>query len=360
MAFKKVNIFDNEADFFELKRSMPYPSLSHINTTKETYFATRYRLANVGDIVLYDTEDDTRLYVFWTEYNATSYPASRYTPIGVVVIPERFNGMQARMISLVYMSCDTPNVGTLNNDYIQFGGVIDDNDNWVYYDIPDLVNYGVNSRYQKCVLPSGNLHGNTADWGYLPSDKFKGKGFANYTDEKTAWVQWADETRFFPSPYTNRWELYAQFGVGASQDSMLSDLNGKQNTSIILNLCTRQEDWRTDSQIERNAKLNHYPAAMCCYRYSTADTEQGDWYLPSAGELVFLMARWKVIQNALKAVQKVNSTVAVPLYEYDGYWSSSEYSQYSAYILNSGNGNLFNGSKGNNILVRAFCLLPRI
>ena len=380
MAIRKVNTFKTESDFFPLKRSLPYPSISHIKETGETYFATPYRLSNVGDIVLYDDEDGERIYVYHTEYNAEKYPLERYIPIGVVVIPERFTpDGQARMMSLVNMDCTNPSNGKASNNskrenrtidnngdwaddiYIKWGAY--HNPNWVTRDIEELPNYGDSSRAQKAVLPSGNYHGNSFNYGYLPSDKFTKKGFANYADPLTAWVEWADETTFAPGPYTKRWDFFDKFGEGVSKGSMLSDMDGSHNTDVLINEEQYQPNWETDERIENwyyEDYLYHFPAALCCRRFMTADTSQGDWYLPAMGELAFLMPRWNIIQSALKAVQRVSASVAVPLDENNNYWSSSEYSQNNAYSLLSGNGYLNIVNKDDYLLVRAFCLLPRI
>ncbi|MCH5234933.1 MAG: hypothetical protein J1E16_06535 [Muribaculaceae bacterium] len=44
-------------------------------------------------------------------------------------------------------------------------------------------------------------------------------------------------------------------------------------------------DWKTASQITNSTTKGSYPAGFCCWRYSTEGTSQGDWYLPSSGEL---------------------------------------------------------------------------
>ena len=50
-------------------------------------------------------------------------------------------------------------------------------------------------------------------------------------------------------------------------------------------------------------------------------------------------------------------TVAVPLHEGIHYWSSSEYSSFHAYNVNTYNGYMNNNNKNNNNYVRAFRLL---
>lgn len=47
-------------------------------------------------------------------------------------------------------------------------------------------------------------------------------------------------------------------------------------------------DWKTSKTIENVSTTDNYPAGFCCWRYSTPGTNQGDWYMPSAGELSYI------------------------------------------------------------------------
>lgn len=55
-----------------------------------------------------------------------------------------------------------------------------------------------------------------------------------------------------------------------------------------------------------NKGYNQYvhPAAQCCYRFHTEGTNQGDWYLPSAGELGYAIARKHSIDNVIRKINK--------------------------------------------------------
>jgi hypothetical protein len=69
-----------------------------------------------------------------------------------------------------------------------------------------------------------------------------------------------------------------------------NDFNGKYNTSVLINLATRQTNWKDAPIIENWGNEGYYPAACCCWLYRTEGTTQGDWYLPACGELGHVMS----------------------------------------------------------------------
>ncbi len=380
MAFlPRIKVFETEKQFCAIRRSLRVPSVAYCKETDETYFHHR-RLGNVGDIVLYDKFLEEELVVYYTEYNATDFPLMTYTPTGVIVIPQWYCGDNyARVMSLVNMSCNTPETGKASNSvididgngtydiYLRWGGY--ETENWTYHDIPELVNFGEgNSRRQIYVDRDNEPTGESSNWGYLPSDSYhqsyKGSNYDCSTDKAAHWAAYIEDwgNARMPSPYTTRLEPNPMYGRSADggQNSMLSDFNGKQNTEYIISYETKQEDWRTDEQIDNTYEgnnFNHFPAVLCCARYHTDGTEPGDWYLPAAGELGCMMGRFSVIQAALKAVAAVAPGLAVPLHEGHNYWSSSEFSQSSAYRVGPDDGGMYIDGKDSYFYVRAFRLL---
>ena len=65
----------------------------------------------------------------------------------------------------------------------------------------------------------------------------------------------------------------------------INDMNGKANTEAVLVYATGQTNWKTDSAITTNNAAGYYPLFECAWRYHTSGTVQGDWYIPSCGEL---------------------------------------------------------------------------
>jgi hypothetical protein len=82
----------------------------------------------------------------------------------------------------------------------------------------------------------------------------------------------------------------------------LSDFNGFSNTQSLV-----------DEGVQ-------YHAAHACWNYKDSANSNLQWYLPAMGELGYLVARYKVINESIQAVG------ATSLDDYDFYYhSSSEY-----------------------------------
>ena len=376
MDIRRVKHFSTEAEFIANRCVLPIPSVAYCKETGAVYFRKKTKLFP-GQIVLWDKDEDKRVYVMPSKYNATNYPLSRYMTEGVVVIPEQFTpDGRAVMISLVNMSCTTPETGKASNNakwydgysdiYLRWGGYSNENNQWIYVDIPELENFG--NHKNAYVLPNGSVKGGN-NWGYLPSDSYHAS-FAdsegdNAADEGTHWYNNLSDYRL-PSPFDSLYSHNPLYGFDGKdhQKSFLSDLDGYANTQILLNRETYQPNWETDSEIINlydGDFREHHPAALCCARYHVGSTGAGDWYLPAIGELCCVMPRFSLIQAALQAVANVDASLAVPLHESGSYWSSSEHSEGNAYYLNTYYGFVLNGNfKYGNDLVRAFCRLPRI
>ncbi|MBQ7697421.1 MAG: hypothetical protein IJT35_02440 [Paludibacteraceae bacterium] len=376
MDIRRVKHFGTEAEFVANRCVLPIPSVAYCKETGEVYFRKKTKLLPV-QIVLCDNDEGKRVYVLPSEYNAANYPLSRYTPEGIVVISEQFTpDGRAVMMSLVNMSCKTPETGKASNSgedipnigydiWLRYGGYSNENDEWIYEDIPELENFGNHKNVY--VLPNGSVKGGN-NWGYLPSDSYHAS-FAdseddNAADGNTHWCVYAGSARI-PSPFDSLYGHNHLYGFDGKdhQKSFLSDLDGYANTQILLNRETYQPNWETDSEIINlyNGDFRkHHPAALCCARYHVGSTEAGDWYFPAIGELGCVMPRFSLIQAALQAVANVDASLAVPLGESFPYLSSTEFSQSSAYNLDTYGGGVFAYGKVDCGLVRAFCRLPRI
>lgn len=111
-------------------------------------------------------------------------------------------------------------------------------------------------------------------------------------------------------------------------EGAISDFNGKANTSYL------------------SKSASSYPAGAYCYQYSTEGKSAGEWYLPSAGELVLL---WELYKTGIISNEKqdcFNDFVR------GGYWSSSEHSAESAWYLNFVSGTVVSNSKASSYSTR--------
>ena len=122
-------------------------------------------------------------------------------------------------------------------------------------------------------------------------------------------------------------------GDGKEIGSAAQGTSGKSNTAAIL----------------AYGKANNisYPAAEYCNKYSTSGTKAGDWFLPSIEELKLLSNNFSEINNSLKVLGKVMDDT-----EDRYYWSSFEYSDYTARFLVPSSGGTFDNHKNRSHRVR--------
>lgn len=235
-----------------------------------------------------------------------SYDSSMGTAVGVIVIPEgilpdgkaRFVALQDATSSVAWSPKGTDT--SLTN----------------YTKVPTTDNAGTTT--------TGS---NTT--GYLPSDNTYFTGATSYVDPKT---KYASKTPYIPSPYLEDGSLNPAYCEILSGGNALSDFNGKSNTDALVALGTA------------------YTAVNAAKNYSI-DGIDIDWYLPSAGELGFLVARFDTINESIAAA----GGVAVRRGNY--FWSSSEYDSNNVYYVYTSNGNVNYFNKNYSSNVRSFAML---
>lgn len=327
MDYLKLFQTHEEYETFVSGDTMVKPNVSHCIQENEVHYNPIPSPKDiVGSVAYYD--GSTVKFALKEDYTSTMG-----TPIGVVVIPQsHMEDGKCRVMSLANMSYKTPETGTLattSNADAQTAGA---NLMWGVYnnDIAELTNY------DKVVTVDSAT---TADYGYLPSDWWVGKSevvipddrtytanpVSNSVDVETAWHgidDWETLTNsnMCPSPYLadgSKNPLY--FTAGQA----LCDMDGKSNTNILVNLSAIKT--QTSGAFE-NIQAN-YPAAMACHMYHTSGTQQGDWYLPAMGELGYLYARAKKINETLTSLGSSAVGYGVPT-DWNALgswlWSSSE------------------------------------
>ena len=238
------------------------------------------------------------------------------TPVGVLVIPEGFapDG-KARMLSLNWAS--SSNTSSTSASYMKWGPKGTDT---------SLTNHN-------CVPTTDNAGSTTTgsnNRGYLPSDKFTGA--ASYVDP-TAKYYSSYYTPSIPSPYLGDKPNPAYYSEISGYNNVLADFDGKGNTDVLV------------------ALGSDYIAANAARNYKAAGAEEIEWYLPTAGELGYMITRFNKIQAALT---KVNAT------QLDGgysYWSSSEESSNYVYYVRTLGGGVNPDLKDDTSYVRPFALL---
>lgn len=268
------------------------------------------QVANVGDIAY--KAANGKIMVIAPDL----WDASLGTPVGVVVIPSGFapdNGL-ARILSLKWASSSSTSSTSARG--MEWGG---------YGTGTSLTNHNR--------VPTTNNAGSTttgaAKTAYLPSDKFTGT--VSYVDPLTQYS--GTSITMIPSPYLGDKPNPAYYAPIAGYNNALADFDGKGNTDVLVGLGAK------------------YKAANAARNYKAAGAEEIEWYLPSMGELGYMIARFNKIQAALT---KVN---APQLVDSNDYWSSSENSSSNACSVITSSGLVLYGRKDSTLSVRPFAML---
>ena len=303
------------------------------------------------DICLYDKNKQKLVIVPNEIFNIKVFPDTHYSPVGVVVIPGTHNiyGIGGcAVMSLKEMNTNTPDTGSTSYQTIYWG----QNET----DISTLTNYT-----RVCYVGSNGTVNQTVqdvtDSAYLPSDMFT---TVQNPYDKDTWFRYNDSKYYIPSPYNDDDTLnniYYKTSSPSSSKNVMSDFNGIGNTEILCSLATNQSKWKTASSITNSRGSGYSPAACCCWRYHTDGTNQGDWYLPSMGELGYMMVKLnKLNQTISTLILAYGSTVGVQVR--DGYyWSSTEYSNLYVRCVYTNNGCVTNPGKVSAQNSRAFLFI---
>lgn len=100
--------------------------------------------------------------------------------------------------------------------------------------------------------------------------------------------------------------------------------------------CTASDTWMTDETLpSMGATSTWSPAIVGCYRYAPMGTKPGDWYLPSAGEIGYLGARFDYVNGW---IDKLSAHFEIELGNLpfgEPFWTSTFYSNDKAIKLDT-------------------------
>ncbi|MCH5166934.1 MAG: hypothetical protein J1F35_03490 [Erysipelotrichales bacterium] len=299
---------------------------------------------DVGNIVLYDREEDKKI-VIDINNPAEKFPISRYNPLAVIVIPSShdvYGTGEAGAMSLVNMSCDTPNDGGIENNNICYG----------MYNVDTIL---ANHERTKGPRTEDRLV-------YLPTDDLILNNEYFASNDPLSWFHNSiSVTKFGYSPYDadgiSRSKEYYQptsYSLNA-----LSDFDGINNTNILINLFKQQTTWKIDDNILNNYQTGYTPAACCCWRFCPEGSKQGEWYLPGCGELGYVVPRRKIINSSLlylKDLDQENIIIKLLAETNENLLSSTEESSTYARVIrfSINRDDAFYQIKSKSVSVRAF------
>ena len=359
LLYNTTSEFESNKDILDSKRHYTAETLDnkyiHFKEHKVELPIKDVSESVAADICIVDNGGNKYI-VDGTTYSTDLFPLEQYTPIGVVVVPASHteNGT-ARVMSLASMDYNNPDNGNTDGHVnIAWGGYGSD-----ISTLPNLTRQPYITTDYTNISGEQQLLGWTGTGYYLASDYFN--SYPNPYDEGTYYRTGTTSSGSYaiPSPYLTGGAKNEIYHNTSNTGNILADMDGKGNTEKILAVNNASDtSWQTAATITNTGRTETiHPASQCCWRYHTVGTNQGDWYLPSAGELGYLASRWKAINTSInKIISSGFEALSLPVSSY--LWSSTEYSSYYAvgFDFYSGYAYLhynYNGKNGSRY-VRAF------
>lgn len=145
-----------------------------------------------------------------------------------------------------------------------------------------------------------------------------------YEGDSLPWKKWVEDTEF---------DCPKQYRI---VESAKRDYDGKDNTESVL--------------LKPDFSKDNYPSFAYVNNYKTKGTKKGDWYFPSAGELIELFDYNMFLVNVSLSLLDDGETFG----NINIYWTSTESSCYFAYCINDGNAILEKFFKKHDFKVRPF------
>lgn len=277
------------------------------------------------------------------------------TPIGVVVLGDEENNIicgqhKTISMSLLEMSPNSPDSGTTGSEAIYIIASL----NSAYQSLSRMRTVGYRMIHNASVSSGGT---EKLDTPVLTGDVYVSwEGWRdNYTgmtidDLQYSFTEPTGTTVkyvFTEQPYENGkpnpafFDRYEYINTsGNTVFNPISLFNGKDHMKNILaahqnliddianngytgttGLCV---DWKTSDTIPRTYK--HSPqASLLAWRFSTIGTSQGDWFIPSLGEAVYMTANAFILNNSLQYL-KDSGIPNVKLLELDSYILHNDFS----------------------------------
>ena len=370
---KRLRSFLDDAAYQSGVSSIVRPGVALVKDTMTLHYLTSF--------------DFNPRYLF-SDLSTSTELVSGKTVIGVEVIPARYTADQkTRFVSVKNMSLTDPENGTVatgnNSDNpgagIMWGGTSEISGSTYKTQMGYLNGYNEEEDTYDGII-GDTLHIKD-DYSYLPVDcsyLFEEAIAAGRTEEQIEALKAASlgtgtldqywipsiplegpvesHQPYAPGPYSN---TGAANSLYSDSRTACYDMSGKANTELIVG-SLQDESWKTGTL---NNSTDIYPAACACSRFCPGDTDPGDWYLPSAGELGYLAASLGRISKKIALAGTAGQSVVgigdgLTYSTLGGWlWSSSQYDSNDAWDLYTDGGAvgyLDKGGYNGSIRVRAF------
>lgn len=281
---KNLLHFETEDNYRTAKRNhLLVPHVVSIKESGNIYISgaiVSKQEAEAGDIIAYDS--NKKIYFIKPEvFNEVML--TQYTPVAVVVVPYSHTsdgkvvGMSLKMFG--------KNKWLLRDNFTSVFAETEDNNSFA------------RRRYIDSIIKSTTNEGETLttlSTGYLPSDVFYNEESvtSNTIDPYTKW-RTVNMHSSSPSPYLITDEKSLVYHNSVVRNAF-SDMNGRNNIP-------------SDSDLVNVGDKSVFKTLFECEQYSIVPfVAAGQWYLPSIGELGYLMVRFAQIKYA---IEKIKSAV---------------------------------------------------
>ena len=249
---------------------------------------------------------------------------------------------QDRLITFSYKNTPIFRIRQTYKKELKIGDVLySTNDNKLTLDVQ--TNGVNNTPIAICVIPDvyENLKNGDESDGGVHTARFVSLNYMNYDSPFTG-------SKEAQSMYFGNYQVTIGNTKGGTDET--SYIGGKWNTKRCVFKATNQD--KTSDKVDNNGGGGYCAPACCCDRYSTPGTKQGDWYLPSTGELS------KLYENKTAINEKRTALVGSGFSESNYYWSSRECTSNYEYSVRLSNGFIegYNYKNGGNYVLAFLAL----
>ena len=297
------------------------------------------RMARCGDIVIYNKIRGKVYIISQSYYRPELFPSMFYSPVGIVAIPyNQSTDGKIRVISYKAMDPRQDSNDAFSGPGIEWGpdGAINGLTSLNYYRTSTHPFARTTTHTFNTITMSNTTNNNFdpdvdsyAVLGHIgePYGKWMTTTKVTTTPSVYYWSG-ALASRLCPLPYLED-EITKS---DAYRYGALADMDGRGNTDKILAARGEKDysTWKPDITV-----VSDYPAVSACDIYSTDGTKQGDWYLPSIGELGYVGVYISRINEGIKKLGGINFNQ-----DYYYMWSSTSVNDNRHWALDTAVGGL--------------------